>query len=215
MPRLKNNKIGYYYLTDSAITNLTAIEQVQTIVDSGIGLRFIQYREKFLPVSMIVQELKDISSILSSSTKLIVNDRLDLALSYADGVHLGEEDFPVDQAISLARDQLGKKDFVIGTSATSLDSLVKLNALKIDYVGFGPVFSTTTKSDAAKPLGLEGLGKAIKLSGHPLVAIGGINPGNLASVLSLKPSGISAISLVLKKDSVDLETIKSIQSSLL
>jgi len=202
--------MGYYFITDSIISGIPAVKQVEKIIEARIGVRFIQYREKNKIVHSMLRELREIKSILPKETKLIVNDRMDLALGCADGVHLGEIDLPIEEAIKI-KERMGLDDFIIGASATSIDSITRLNEYPVDYVGFGPIFSTSTKTDASAPLGTEGLKEAIKVSKHPIVAIGGINKENLVSVLALNVDGIAAISLVLKENGMDLSEAKRIQ----
>jgi len=208
---MKIDKIGYYFITDSVITNVPVIEQVEKIVESCLGVRFIQYREKRKSASEMAKELKEVKSIMPKDVALIMNDRLDLALTYCDGVHLGDDDIPVENAIEIARNKLEWDEFVIGCSATNTDKVRKLNNLPVDYIGFGPVYRTATKKVTVPETGLTGLKAGLAIAKHPVVAIGGINQDNLMSVLAAKPQGISAISMVLKKDSIDLGQVKIIQ----
>jgi thiamine-phosphate pyrophosphorylase len=208
---MKIDKIGYYFITDSIITNVPVIEQVEKIVESNLGVRFIQYREKHKSASDMAKELKEVKSIMPKNIALIMNDRLDLALAYCDGVHLGDDDIPVENAIGIARNKLGWGEFVIGCSATSADIVRKFNNLPVDYIGLGPVYRTSTKEAAAPEIGIVGLKAGLSVAKHPVVAIGGINKDNLMYILAAKPQGISAISMVLKKDSMDLEQVRLIQ----
>lgn len=208
---MRFDRIGYYFITDSVITKIPVIEQVERIVESKLGIKIIQYREKHKSAAEMVRELEEIKSIMPRDILLIMNDRLDIALACCDGVHLGDDDVPAEKAVKIVRDGMRLEDFVIGCSATSPRRVTELNKLPVDYIGFGPVFKTTTKESAAPETGLTGLKAGIAVAKHPIVAIGGINKDNLMSVLAPKPQGIAAISMVLKKNSIDLEQVKLIQ----
>lgn len=209
---MKLDKIGYYFITDSRITNLSAVKQVQAVVESRLGVRFYQYREKEKSAADMVKEVRDIRSILPRDAYLIVNDRLDIALGYADGVNLGDDDIPVQKVVEIVRDRLKDDRFIIGSSASTLDYVRMLNGLDIDYVSFGPVFITTTKKEAPPAVGINALKEALKASKHPLMAIGGISASNVNAVIDAGPAGIAAMSMALKKDSVDVAAIKAIQA---
>lgn len=127
---------------------------------------------------------------------LIINDRIDIALcSYADGVHLGDEDIPVN----LARKVLPKRA-IIGLSTHSLDDIKMANRLTPDYISFGSIFPTGTKGLPLPVQGKEMLIKALKVSRLPLVAIGGINGETIKEIVHLPVSGISIISGIFKGD---------------
>jgi thiamine-phosphate pyrophosphorylase len=120
---------------------------------------------------------------------VIVNDRLDLALaSGAQGVHLGEDDLPVAEARRLAGHAM-----VIGASAASLDAALRGAREGADYIGVGAVFPTPTKPEAQTiPPGLiAAVRREISL---PIVAIGGINEGNLGIPLGQGADGVAIIS---------------------
>ncbi|MCX8166864.1 MAG: thiamine phosphate synthase [Candidatus Micrarchaeota archaeon] len=216
-----NLKIGFYFITDSTLTKLTHVEQVEILISNELNLKFIQYREKQKSKDQMINDIKLINELLSTVSnykrpRLIVNDYLDIALEHASGVHLGSDDEPLESAISKIQNH-GKsinKDFVIGVSATSFSGLLELqeNYLEfISYVGFGPIYKTLTKKDAASPVGIHSLKESMKLSKIPIVAIGGINKSNLSEVLACYPNGIAAISMVLSHSAIDVEIIKRIQ----
>jgi thiamine-phosphate pyrophosphorylase len=122
----------------------------------------------------------------------IVNDRVDVAIaSGADGVHLGQDDFP----IPLARKLLGEQA-VIGGSASSIEEARRCLAEGADYVGFGPVFPTSSKADAGPAGGLELLRSVVEAVPMPIVAIGGITTENAYLVMNAGAHGIAVISAV-------------------
>lgn len=105
-----------------------------------------------------------------SKTLFIVNDRPDVALAVnADGVHVGQEDL----APSEVRRMVGE-NMVIGLSTHNLDQVEKANQEPVDYIGFGPLFATTSKAKPDPVIGPEKLALAARISRHPITAIGGI-----------------------------------------
>ena len=118
--------------------------------------------------------------------------RVDVALaSGADGVHLGQDDFP----IPMARDLLGEA-CIIGGSAGSIEEAHKCLSEGADYVGFGPVYSTTSKEDAGPASGLGLLEEVVKSIPLPIIAIGGIDEKNTPGIMSAGAHGIAVISAV-------------------
>lgn len=120
---------------------------------------------------------------------LLINDHLDVALGAgADGVHVGQADLPV----GLCRQYLGP-EAVIGLSTNRPEHFSDLALMQASYVGIGPVFSTSTKLDAAPTLGIAGLEACLARSPLPAVAIGGIG---LAQVPALAKTGTAGVAVV-------------------
>jgi thiamine-phosphate pyrophosphorylase len=118
-----------------------------------------------------------------------VDDRLDLALALqADLVHLGPDDLPPEAARRVAP-TLG-----LGLSARNLDELAWAQSFDPVYVGYGPVWPTPSKADAAPAVGLAELAEAVRRSSCPIVAIGGIQQSNAASVWAAGVAGLAVIS---------------------
>ena len=143
------------------------------------GAKLIQLRAKELSSGDFFALAKEARQITRDAGSLfIVNDRADIALGCsADGVHLGQEDLP----LHAARKILGK-DKLIGISTHDLAQASEAERLGADYIGFGPIFGTTTKETGHSPRGLEMLREvriAIKI---PIVAIGGITESSVAEV---------------------------------
>lgn len=123
---------------------------------------------------------------------LIINDRVDVALAVdADGVHIGQSDMPYETARRL----LGP-DKIIGLSVENMDELRQAESLDVDYVAVSPVYSTATKTDTAAPFGLEGLREAVRLTRHPVVAIGGMNENTAPAVFAAGADGIAVVSAI-------------------
>ncbi|MGC4191390.1 MAG: thiamine phosphate synthase [Thermomicrobiales bacterium] len=124
----------------------------------------------------------------------IVNDRLDLALALdADGVHLGVDDLPLEDARRLAG-----PDLVIGYSPETDDQLLAAASRGADYLGIGPFFSTATKADAGVALGTTEFVRRCALSPLPVVAIGGIGIVNAAKPVEAGADGIAVVSAILR-----------------
>jgi thiamine-phosphate pyrophosphorylase len=123
---------------------------------------------------------------------LIVNDRVDVALAAdADGVHLGQTDLPIAEARRQA------PDLWIGISTHDLAQVAAACRAGADYLGFGPVFATTTKLRPDPVQGLDGLRAAVaEAAGRPVVAIGGIAAAQVADVYRTGAHAICAISAV-------------------
>lgn len=124
---------------------------------------------------------------------LVINDRVDIALAIAaDGVHLGQTDLPLAAARELAGQRL-----VIGISTHDVQQVERAVRDGADYLGFGPIFRTTTKHNPDPVQGLDGLRAAVAAaSGTPIVAIGGITQAAAASVYSAGAAAICAIAAV-------------------
>jgi thiamine-phosphate pyrophosphorylase len=183
---------GLYLVTDR---ELTLGRDLLYIIEEAIlgGVTVVQLREK----NCSSREFYDIAVKVATLTKiynipLIINDRLDIALAVnAEGLHIGQSDIPYP----IARKILGK-DAIIGLSVESVQDARDTESLDVDYLGISPVFSTNTKIDTAKPLGIEGIREIKKLSSHKLVAIGGINLKNTKEIISAGADGIAVVSAI-------------------
>src|SRR5262245_61033014 len=141
-----------YALTDVRLSGLSHAEQVELLSDGGATL--IQLREKEMPAREFYEQARAAVAVaVRRGVRLIVNDRVDVALAVgADGVHLGQDDMPPEAARAL----LGP-EAVIGYSTHNIEQAIAAIKLPIDYLAIGPIFATTTKTDTAPVLGLEGL----------------------------------------------------------
>jgi len=120
----------------------------------------------------------------------IVNDEIDIALALkAEGVHLGQDDFP----IAMARSLLGK-DAVIGQSTHTLDQALRAVSEGANYIGFGPIFETQTKISGNPPVGIEAIAQIRKQVGLPIYAIGGIKLSQAQAILAAGATGVAVAS---------------------
>ena len=172
---------GLYGITAEKFSNgRSNIEVVQQMIAGGVPL--IQYREKrpYKSFAVMLEECRAIRALTRQAGVLfIVNDYPGIAqLVDADGVHVGQDDFPVADIRTL----IGPNK-LIGLSThepTQAEAAVKAGA---DYIGVGPLFATQTKDDVCAPVGLAYLEYVVKNITLPFVAIGGIKEHNLPQVL--------------------------------
>jgi thiamine-phosphate pyrophosphorylase len=181
-----------YPITDRQLSGLSHAEQVARLIEGGAT--FIQLREKHLPPIDFLREAEAASKVAGNHrVTLIINDRVDIAMAIsARGVHLGQDDMPVKAAQRLIQD-----DTLIGLSTHTQQQMETAVRLPIDYVAFGPVFTTGTKPDHDPTVGLEQLRGIRNLAVDlPLVAIGGINAANVQAVLEAGADSVAVIASV-------------------
>jgi thiamine-phosphate pyrophosphorylase len=159
------------------------------------GAGWIQYREKEKSRREIYHEALRLRGLTQGAGAMfVVNDHADIALAVdADGVHLGQDDLPLSEA----RKMLGKR--IIGISTHSLPEAMQAAWGGADYIGFGPVFHTSTK-EAGEPKGVEMLREIKRHVKIPVVAIGGISPENLSEVLDAGADGVAVASAIFRGD---------------
>jgi thiamine-phosphate pyrophosphorylase len=179
-----------YPITDRDISGLSHLEQVRRLVEGGTNL--IQLRDKAADAGNFYRDVVEtISFARPRGVRIIVNDRVDISLAArADGVHIGQDDLPVEHARML----LGG-EAMIGLSTHSLEQARAAIHSPVDYIAIGPIFETSTKGAADKVVGLAGLRSVREAVGEfPLVAIGGIDRTNALSVLEAGADSVAVIS---------------------
>ena len=181
-----------YLVTDRALARGRSSADVVREAVAG-GVTCVQLREKNCGTREFMEEARAVRAATRAlGVPLIVNDRVDVALAIgADGVHLGQQ----DMAIADAR-RLGPPGWIIGVSAESVDDAIQAEREGADYIGVSPVFATPTKTDAAPPLGLEGLRQIRAATKIPLVAIGGLHAGNARNVIRAGADGLAVVSAI-------------------
>jgi len=191
--RKKMKKIGrFHVLTDTCLqTRFSHLELAELAIAGGADT--IQFREKSGETREMIRVAEQVQALCKrAGVTFIVNDRVDVAIaSHADGVHLGQNDFP----ILPARNLLGE-GAIIGGSASNIEEARKCLSEGADYIGFGPVYFTTSKEDAGPAGGLELLKQAVAEIPLPIVAIGGITRENAPEVIQAGVHGIAVISAV-------------------
>jgi thiamine-phosphate diphosphorylase len=162
------------------------------------GAKIVQLRAKIMPPRDFFELAGRARAITRRyECRLIVNDRVDIALAYdADGVHLGQEDLPLRAARKIMPDR------TIGVSTHDLEQARVAESEGADYIGFGPMFGTNTKDTGYSARGLDMLQEiraAVKL---PIVAIGGINQSNVTQVLQAGADSAAIISEILHAENI-------------
>ena len=158
------------------------------------GARLVQVRDKSTPARELLADLKRCVEFADSKgVTLIVNDRCDLVLSCnAAGVHLGQDDLPPEAA----RELLGRNK-IIGFSTHSLGQVRRSSEMPVQYIGFGPVYETSSKEDPSPVVGTDGLARACMASTKPVVAIGGIGLDCVEEVLQAGAASVAVISALM------------------
>lgn len=184
---------GLYVILDPSVRPARSLSEVLKSCATG-GARIFQYRNKNVSMKEAYPEALALRQIAADLGALfIVNDRCDLALAVdADGVHLGQDDFPYLEA----RKALGSEK-IIGLSTHNAAQVKEANALTPDYIGFGPIFTPASKHDHDPIVGLDGLRLIRTLTTLPVFAIGGIQLDQARSVVETGANGIAVISAVL------------------
>ncbi len=169
------------------------IEEVLRQLLAG-GIQWIQLRVKALPPVDFFQLARFVRAATAEhGCKLIINDRADIALACnADGVHLGQEDLPLRAGRKL---MAGK---IVGISTHDLDQAITAERGGADYIGFGPMFGTSTKQTGYQARGVEMLRQIRAGVSLPIVAIGGITEQNVKQVWQAGADSAAIISDILR-----------------
>jgi thiamine-phosphate pyrophosphorylase len=186
-------KIGrFHVLTDIDLQNCFSHIELAELAIAG-GADTIQFRQKTGETMQMIRIAEQIQALCKrGGVAFIINDRVDIAIAaHTDGVHLGQEDFP----IPLARKLLGE-GAIIGGSAKNVEEARKCFLEGADYIGFGPVYHTSSKEDAGPASGLDLLRQVVEKIPLPIIAIGGINKDNTLLVRETGAYGIAVISAV-------------------
>lgn len=178
------------YITSTS-SPVSIVEQVRQVLEGGC--RWIQVRMKDATDEEISKAMEEIKPMcLDKEAFLILNDRVELAKTLdVGGVHLGK----MDMLPSKARLVLGPAA-VIGVTANTIEDVMAVRALDIDYIGIGPYRFTETKKNLAPVLGLEGI-RAICEDMRQLeiniatVAVGGIRPEDVVPLMETGVNGLA------------------------
>jgi len=155
----------------------TNLQVVSEMLEAGV--KIIQYREKRKSFAEKYRECAEIRHLTQNAgATFIVNDHPDLALlCEADGVHLGQDDYPLQKVRPLVGETM-----LIGVSTHSPAQARQAVAEGADYIGVGPLFPTLTKGVPVQPVGLEYLDWVVSNLSIPFVALGGVTIANVGEV---------------------------------
>ena len=166
------------------------------------GCKWIQLRMKDASDDEVRKAAAEIQPMCKEHEAVfLLDDRVELVKElHADGVHLGKNDMPIDEA----RRILGE-EYIIGGTANTFEDIQRIAAQGADYIGCGPFRFTTTKKNLAPVLGVEGYRDIIAKMRNaginiPMVAIGGITPDNIDEILATGVQGIAVSGTVLNAD---------------
>jgi thiamine-phosphate pyrophosphorylase len=195
MKKLEDSRL--YGILDMGYVRPSDIIHVTAALMEG-GVDILQLRAKsFIPddVRWFAEQIHPVTS--AAGVPLVINDFPEVAAEVgAEGVHVGQDDVPVDQARSVAgyRTMLGKSTHSVAQAMASA-------AEDTDYLGFGPLFATATKPDYP-PIGLADIRTVHEMIKKPIFCIGGINFENLASVIEAGARRVVIVSAILQADDV-------------
>lgn len=184
---------------------------LRTVVEAALagGVALLQLRLKHTPDEEALGLCRwAVEQAHKAGALLFVNDRFDLAdLAGADGVHLGQDDLPPERVPRELRRRLQ-----VGLSTHTLDQVTQSRDRPVDYVAFGPVFGTASKSSAYTPRGVECLRQAVQRAARPVVAIGGITEQNLPQIHAAGACAAAVISAIADAPDPTLATQRLIKS---
>ena len=180
---------------DSELVRRCLVLQVRHAVDAQID--FIQIRERDLEVSALIALVSQaVAMARGTRTRVVVNDRLDVALACgADGVHLRADSVPPAAARSIA-----PRGFVVGRSVHGAEEAIGV-AAEVDYLIAGTVWPSASKPADHPLLGTSGLAEVVRAVGVPVLAIGGVTLERIARVAASGAAGVAAIGLFMAPDS--------------
>lgn len=187
-----------YVVTDESLSKGRSNVEIARMAYEG-GADVVQLRMKGASKEDMLRDALKIKEIADDLCKFfIVNDNIEVAIeSDADGVHLGQSDMPVEQAVELLG---GSK--IVGISANTVEQAKMAQAGGADYIGVGSIFNTQTKPDADQGIGLDAIYQIRKAVDIPIVAIGGINRGNIQDVIRAGADSAAVVSAVVSQDDV-------------
>lgn len=181
-----------HVITDTTLqSRFTHAELAELAIQGGADT--VQFRQKHGTTRELVAIAQAMQSICEQQkVPLIVNDRADIALAVnATGAHFGQD----DMRVSIGR-RILPAEAIIGASARTEEKILEAITEGADYIGFGPIYGTTSKPDAENAKGLERLRRMCDLAACPVIAIGGIGIETAGDVIRAGAHGIAVISAV-------------------
>jgi thiamine-phosphate pyrophosphorylase len=184
-----------YAIVDPERADGRTMGELAGLVAQG-GATLVQLRDKLSDTRPFVEHARAVQAALTPHrVPLLINDRIDVALAVgAAGVHIGQ----TDMEAATARKLLGPQA-IIGLSLKSFEDIAAAPLELLDYVAIGGAYATTSKETKRPPVGIEGFRQRVTAMRErhrtmPIVGIGGIDPGNAASIVEAGTDGVSVIS---------------------
>lgn len=176
------------------------VEIARSLFEGGAAL--IQIRNKKAGARELLKQVEAVLRFAPENARVLVNDRVDVArIAGAAGVHLGQDDLPVEEA----RRILGP-DAIVGFSTHNSRQALLADGLPIDYIAVGPIYATSTKENPDPVVALEPLNEICRTVKKPVVAIGGITLERAPEVLAAGAASIAVIGDLLKATNIAQRT---------
>lgn len=188
--------VKVYLITDGRRSRGRGVEEVVSEALAG-GVRCVQYRPSQCDDRAFLETARRLREITNAAgSLLIINDRVDVAtLSMADGVHLGANDIPIEDARRLLGDGC-----IVGYSAHGPEEALAAAAQGASYITYSPVFATTSFSAPRPPIGLEGFSRLTVQVPMPVFALGGISEANASELLDEGIENIAVVTAITEAD---------------
>ena len=186
-----------YLVTDRSVMSAKSLEQAVEQAIQG-GCTVVQLREKYASSREFIETAQRVKQITDSyHIPLIINDRTDICLAVNEaGIHIGQQDLPA----KIVRSMVGP-DKIIGVSAATLSEAIQAEQDGADYLGVGAMFATSTKTNT-RPVTIERLTQIKQAVQIPVVAIGGIQSSNAATLTKTGIDGIAVVSAILAQENI-------------
>jgi len=176
-----------YAILDPDLASSPVLALAETLANAGVSL--IQLRDKHSPARRFYEQARDLAAALAArGVRFIVNDRADIAAVCGGGVHVGQDDLPVEDARKIC----GPPRWV-GVSTHNLEQLRLADRTSADYIAVGPIFPTGTKQNPDPVVGVDFVRVARQITRKPLVAIGGITVQGAAEVFQAGADSVAII----------------------
>lgn len=194
-------RAGLYLVTSQSLSRGRPTLDIVKAALSG-GAKLIQLREKEMPLPDLIRLAEQARRLTAEAGALLmINDRPDVAMGIeADGVHLGQDDFPVSLARKLA------PHLIIGASTHNAAEAEAARTAGASYINIGPVFPTQTKSRPGAFLGLDGLRRIAKVAKTPFTVMGGIKREHIPVLLQAGARTIAMVTAITQADNPEAAT---------
>jgi len=193
------NGLKLYLITDRKLFHAQCSLYLALEAALQAGVKYIQLREKRLPTRKILDMAYWMIELTREyGAKLIINDRVDIALAVgADGVHLGQKSLPAHAARKVTGD-----NFLIGVSTHGIDEALQAEHDGADFITLGPIYNTPSKLRYGDPIGVDMLRQVKSEVSIPVLAIGGIKTNTVNEVLDAGADGVAVISGILAAEDI-------------
>lgn len=185
---------GLHVLTDrKAVYPRSILEVIEYAIEGGASV--IQLRDKNMNMQVTMELGEQLLHLINGRVPLIIDDKVEVALAIgAQGIHVGQSDMSVKEVRRMVGSMM-----IVGVSASTVLEAIRAEEDGATYIGAGPVYPTTSKTDAVSPIHLAGLASIKHAVDIPVIAIGGITGKNVKELKKFS-DGVAVISAVLKAE---------------